>query len=482
MVTTVNADPRMSQLSNQAKAPPAPAPFVRPIAFYAPQSHPVREHSDQSGNGDSDWVTVAAARPNFDGHYQPHIPRDLGFYDLRLPNAIEDQATLARSNSIFGFCFYFHWSPRRRDPGSPISLFHESKIDLNFCFCWTNEQWTQPRASGNNEALWANDHDLESDNQFIEDVIPYLRDDRYIRFDGCPLLLVHQTNLLKNSQATFAHWRRRVREAGLPGIFIACVAFCGVQSPTDWGADALVEFPPHQYRSQSSYDRPLITNQDFQGSIFDYRMVIAQSIDRRHDDFLLFHGAMPSWDNTAGSQNASDIFLHSSPDLFEFWLRHQVIKTIEDHRNKENFLFINAWNDWTHGCHLEPCLRLQHANLAAVRRAIRPDRYLAPRPQHDSMIGALAAIDSYTIDDARYFSQLELSYESALSDIMRLKQRLEELRDVYNVWSPEARSVDNIPLPEAFARALRSRPLVYKTARIGYRLARATGWSGHGKR
>jgi lipopolysaccharide biosynthesis protein len=434
---------------------PTPA-LVRPIAFYLPQFHPVQENSDWWGEGFTEWTNVARARPNFNGHYQPHIPKDLGFYDLRMRQVIQTQAELAKKYSIFGFCFYFYWFSGRRILEAPIDVFFRSKIDMNFCFCWANENWTKRWDGGSNEILLKNEHSVENDNRFIEDVIPYMMDDRYIRYCGQPLLLVYRADLLTNAKATFSHWRRRAGESGLAGLFIACVNFYGNDRPDDFGGDALVEFPPHQYMEQSFCDPPPITNPEFRGSTLDYRIVAAQSIDRHHDDFLMFHGAMPSWDNTARRQNTSDVFLNSSPELFEFWLRHQAVKTINDKRNEERFLFINAWNEWAEGCHLEPCLRYGHRHLEAVRRAIRPDRYLIPLPQHDTVMGALAAVESYCIQDAKYFSGLETAYRSAIAEVSSLKLQVRYLQR---------------PVRRVIADWLRPRPLLYRTAR---NLARLT--------
>jgi hypothetical protein len=437
--------------------------MIKPIAFYLPQFHPVKENSEWWGPGFTEWTNVAKAQPTFSGHYQPQVPRDLGFYDLRMSETIEAQAKLARQNSIFGFCMYFYWFSGRRILETPIDVFHKSKADINFCFCWANENWTKRWDGGNNEVLLENEHSVENDNQFIEAVLPYMKDDRYIRYGGCPVLLIYRADILTDSRKTFQHWRKRAKAEGFPGLFIACVNFYGVDKPEDWGGDALVEFPPHQYLPDSFCARPGSMNPGFNGYTLDYRMVMYQSINRRHDDFLMFHGAMPSWDNTARRQNDSHIFLNSSPELFEFWLRHQVDKTLSDKRNEEKFLFINAWNEWAEGCHLEPCLKYGHAHLDAVRRSAQPDKYLVPTPQHDPVLGALASINSYEVADAKYFSALEGSYRSALAEIHGLKHEL-----VLQTRGGHGASSISVLL----ADRLRARPHLYKVARMGYRFAR----------
>lgn len=427
--------------------------MIKPITFYLPQFHPVKENSEWWGAGFTEWTNVAKARPNFEGHYQPHIPKDLGFYDLRMPETIAAQAALAKQNGIHGFCFYYYWFSGRRILETPIDVFVNNKIDMPFCFCWANENWTKRWDGGNNEVLLANEHSVENDNLFIDDVIPYMRDERYIRYDGLPMIVVYRPDILTDSKATFEHWRRRAKEAGLPGLFIASVAFYEIFHPDDWGCDALVEFPPHQYAGNaSSSTLPKFENPDFDGKILDYRAVLAQSIDR-DEDFLFFRGAMPSWDNTARRQNDPFTFINSSPELFEFWLRQQSVKTLNDDRNKEKFVFINAWNEWAEGCHLEPCLKYGHQHLEAVRRAIDVDRYLARTPPQDSAVAALASIESYKIRDFRYFSNLEDRYNEALQEILSLRRSTTRLSTV-------------------LANRLMKYPNLYKSVRATYRWAR----------
>lgn len=429
--------------------------MIKPIAFYLPQFHPVIENSEWWGPGFTEWTNVAKARPNFDRHYQPHIPRDLGFYDLRMPETFQAQVELAKKNSIFGFCFYYYWFSGRRILEKPIDVFFNAKIDFPFCFCWANENWTKRWDGGNNEILLANDHSVENDNRFIEDVLPYMKDGRYITYNGQPVILVYRPDILTNSKETFMHWKKRAAEEGFTGLFIASVAFYDIDHPEDWGADALVEFPPHQYLGDAFMKHPpKATNPEFRGNLMDYRSVMAASINRKHDDFLFFHGTMPSWDNTARRQNDPFTFVNSSPQLFEYWLRRQAVKTLEDSGNKEKFIFINAWNEWAEGAHLEPCLKYGLEHLHAVKRAVQVDRYMAPTLPTDSTIASLASIQSFESDDVKYFTELEYAYQEALNEIA--------------ASSPPS-AYRHTLFAKAAANRLRSNRLAYKLARAGYR-------------
>ncbi|MEI4480737.1 MULTISPECIES: glycosyltransferase WbsX family protein [unclassified Phyllobacterium] len=430
--------------------------MIKPIAFYLPQFHPVKENSEWWGAGFTEWTNVAKAKPNYEGHYQPQIPKDLGFYDLRMPETLAAQATLAKEYGIYGFCFYYYWFSGRRILEKPIDVFIKNKIDMPFCFCWANENWTKRWDGGNNEVLLSNEHSVENDNHIIDDIIPTMQDDRYICYDGLPLIIVYRPDILADSKKTFAHWRKQAKAAGLPGLFIASVAFYDIFHPSDWGCDALVEFPPHQYLQNSfASDVPKFTNPEFCGNVMDYRAVMSASIDRVHNDFLFFHGTMPSWDNTARRQNDPFIFKNSSPELFEFWLRNQSLKTLEDTQNKEKFVFINAWNEWAEGAHLEPCLKYGHQHLEAVRRGTNVERYITNMPAHDTTMGALAAIKSYDIANFRYLTGVESEYKAALSEIQSLRAR---------------RSKTDVPLAWVIANKLKNHPPFYRAAQILYRM------------
>lgn len=432
--------------------------MIKPIAFYLPQFHPVKENSEWWGPGFTEWTNVSKARPNFEGHYQPQIPRDLGFYDLRMPEAIQAQVDMAKEYSIYGFCFYYYWFSGRRILEKPVDVFFENNIDFPFCFCWANENWTKRWDGGNNEVLLENEHSIENDNRFIEDVIPYMKDKRYITYDGLPVIVVYRPDILTNSKETFKYWKAKAIEAGLPGLFVANVAFYNIDNPNDWGADALVEFPPHQYLPNAFALRtPQITNSQFSGNIMDYRSVMTDSINRSHDDFLFIHSAMPSWDNTARRQNDPFTFVNSSPQLFEYWLRRQCVKTTADPKNKEKFVFINAWNEWAEGAHLEPCLKYGHEHLKAVKRATQMDKYLTPALPMDSAIGALASIENYDRADLKYFTELEYTYLEALNEIPRSKKTINQNASKF---------------ASTIAYNLRSSPILYRIAQIFYRTFR----------
>lgn len=327
------------------------------IAFYLPQFHRVTENSEWWGPGFTEWTNVARGRPNFEGHYQPHIPRELGFYDLTYSETIAEQAELARLYGVHAFCFYHYWFSGRRILERPAENFLKSDININFCLCWANENWTRTWDGDTKSVLLEQKYAEGDDETFIESLIPYFNDGRYIKVAGKPLLVVYRARQIPNPKKAFGTWRERARQHGFPDLHIAVVDFHDISTPGECAADALVEFPPHKFNGpRSGPDNPLtITNPDFAGGFVDYRKIIAQSTNRPVPSFTLYRGIIPSWDNTARRQNTPTTIVNSSPELYGEWLRYLRTYTrqqFDDH--KDNFIFINAWNEWGEGCHLEP--------------------------------------------------------------------------------------------------------------------------------
>ncbi|MBB6187494.1 glycoside hydrolase family 99-like domain-containing protein [Rhodanobacter sp. MP7CTX1] len=329
---------------------------VKPIAFYLPQYHPVEENSEWWGPGFTEWTNVARGKPNFVGHYQPHVPRELGFYDLRLIDNMRAQADLARLYGIEGFCFYYYWFNGRRILELPIDNYLKSDIDFPFCVCWANENWTRTWDGLEKDVLLEQKHGPDEDRRFLEDLVPLLKDPRAIRVDGKPILLVYRADLFPDSKQTVALWREVAREHGIGELHLVAVQFYGIVDPRDWGFDAAVEFPPHTFiGSENRVHRHLeMTNPHFRGGLVDYRKVIAQSIGRTKPDYRWYRAIVPSWDNTARRQHTSHIMVDSSPGLYGYWLKWLVRYTRANNAPEDQLIFINAWNEWGEGCHLEP--------------------------------------------------------------------------------------------------------------------------------
>lgn len=345
---------------------------IRAIAYYLPQFHPTPENDEWWGKGFTEWSNTVRARPNFSGHYQPHLPGELGFYDLRLPEIREQQASLASQYGIHGFCYYHYWFNGRRILERPLQeVLTSGKPDFPFCVCWANENWSRRWDGGNNEILLEQHYSSEDDAEFIKHLLPYFHDSRYIRVLGKPLLLIYRPDLLPDPAATAARWNAICRDNGLPGVYL-----CGGQtrdrvSPAELGFDAVFEFPPLGARFGKIEPATLPgISPSFSGNVLDYRAYALQSLSEKPPGYPLHKGVMTSWDNTARRQNDGTIFLNSYPEYYETWLRESVEWVKRHNPPGEQLVFINAWNEWAEGAHLEPDERFGRRYLEATKRAL----------------------------------------------------------------------------------------------------------------
>ncbi len=342
------------------------------ISFYLPQYHRIQENDEWWGPGFTEWTNVSKGRPNFDEHYQPHIPRDLGFYDLSRIDVMREQAEMARNYGVYGFCFYYYWFSGRRILERPLDNFLKSDIDMPFCLCWANENWTRTWDGDTKSILLEQKYAEDDEEKLIASLLPFFSDSRYIRIDGKPMLVVYRINELPDPKTSVLKWRLAAEKAGLLGLHIAVVDFYDISDPREVGADAMVEFPPHKFNGPQNHPNPIptITNPSFSGSMVDYVKMIAQSAHRAQPEFNLYRGIVPGWDNTARRQNSPTIVVNNHPELFGAWLSYLRAYTRHTQSKPENaFLFINAWNEWGEGCHLEPDLRWGLRFLEETKRS-----------------------------------------------------------------------------------------------------------------
>ena len=360
-----------------------PAPDVRLLAFYLPQFHRIPENDIWWGKGFTEWTNVRRGKPQFSGHYQPHVPHPrVGYYDLNDAGVMERQAAMARSFGIHGFCFHHYWFAGKRLLEMPVErLLRTGKPDFPFCLCWANENWTRRWDGMDNEILIAQEHSPEDDELFIRDVARFMRDRRYIRVQGRPLLVIYRPQLLPDPAGTFKRWRHVCRAKGLGDIFLAAVQGFGFADPRRLGLDAAVEFPPHGAALPTLTPAQHAGARQFPGQLYDYQQLQLAMQSRRTLDYRLFRGIMPSWDNTARRAEKGTVFVNSGPQDYYLWLSHIVRETRARYKGDERLVFINAWNEWAEGCHLEPDQRHGFAWLNATRRALLPaGLHLPPEP------------------------------------------------------------------------------------------------------
>ncbi len=355
---------------------------MKTIAFHLPQFHPIPQNDTWWGRGFTEWTNVTKARPKFHSHYQPHLPADLGFYDLRLPEAREAQYELAKTYGISGFCYYHYWFAGKRVLNRPVDEILESKKpDFPFCLCWANESWTRAWDGRSGDVILDQVYSSADDQAHIEHLLPFFDDPRYIRIEGRPLFLVYRAELLPDPKRTADIWRTAARRAGIGEIYLACVeSFVRSKMPESYGFDAAVEFAPDwrcvkpitlmQKIKLLSTGAPLHPG-FYKHRIVDYHDVVHRMSSKPEPNYRRFPCVTPGFDNSARRAVDATILINSTPSAYGTWLKQTLQREyLNSKAVEEPVVFINAWNEWAEGNHLEPDQKWGSAYLEAHRDAV----------------------------------------------------------------------------------------------------------------
>lgn len=353
------------------------------ICFYLPQFHTIPENDAWWGEGFTEWTNVRAAQPQFKGHYQPRIPDELGYYNLLNSEVQRRQIELAKLYGVEGFCFYFYWFGGKRLLESPVETYlQDNTLDLPFCLCWANENWTRRWDGLESEILIAQRHSPKDDLAFIQYVSRYMADSRYIRVNGKPLLIIYRPMLLPSPKETVKRWRAWCRSSGVGEIYLCYTQSFEKVDPAEYGFDAAIEFPPNMSVGPSINDRFPSLGNNSNSTIYDWREFVDRSENYQQPKYKLFRSVCPAWDNTARRKNGATIFVNSTPALYQRWLNNAIRDTKHRHANPdEQLIFVNAWNEWGEGAYLEPDKRYGYAYLQATRDAV-----CSAEHQHDPSI------------------------------------------------------------------------------------------------
>ncbi|OYX97356.1 MAG: hypothetical protein B7Y80_19940 [Hyphomicrobium sp. 32-62-53] len=361
---------------------------VKALAYYLPQMHPIPENDKWWGRGFTEWTNVSKAVAQFDGHYQPKIPGELGFYDLRLPDVMARQIELAKLYGLGGFCFYYYWFHGKRLLERPLDMFVENKtpaFDFDFCLCWANENWTRRWDGADSEVLMEQEHSPEDHAAVFEDLARYFDEKRYIRVDGCPVILIYRPSIIPDVEDMLKIWRRAAVERGMKGLYIVATNSFGFDDAKSLGFDAICGFPPHGVEAPSATHLYPAINSGYSGYVFRYADVVSSEKERLANQLSTaksagkragtrFPGVMVAWDNEARKPGRGNVFHGSTPKLYREWLEAAVDYTTEANASDRQFVFVNAWNEWAEGAYLEPDRKFGYGYLAATANVIREAR------------------------------------------------------------------------------------------------------------
>lgn len=360
-----------------------PSSSTRLIAFYLPQFHPIPENDQWWSKGFTEWTNVARARPLFKGHHQPNIPSDLGFYDLRVPEARTAQAMLARQHGIEGFCYWHYWFDGKRLLERPFQEVLESgEPDFPFCLAWANESWTGVWNGQPNRILLEQTYPGEDDyvRHFYSQLEAFC-DRRYIQVDGKPLFVVYMPDKLPEPERFTDLWNELAVKAGLNGIY-----FIGlVDRP--WSQTA--GFNGYTYHLPGSFLKTLPKRKlnrlitKFRGRSLDvylpgrsespaqvdYSQLVRNALSSIEFGPAHYPSVLPNWDSTPRHDMKGLVLTESTPELFRAHLR-EAIDIVQSREPDHRLIFVKSWNEWAEGNYLEPDLRFGSAYLEVIREEL----------------------------------------------------------------------------------------------------------------
>ncbi|GAV12380.1 glycoside hydrolase family 99-like domain-containing protein [Paenibacillus sp. NAIST15-1] len=351
------------------------------IAYYLTQFHPDPHNEQWWGKGVTEWNNVCRAVPQFVDHYQPRLPGELGFYDLRLKENMMRQVELAKMYGVYGFSFYYYWFDGERLLEKPIEMFLADKsLDFPFSLCWANENWTKRFDGTNSDVLMEQPKSVESYKNVIHDMVRFLRDKRYITIKGKKLITVYRPALMPEPNTVLQYWREYCLEQGIGDLYIVAVKENMVELDLlGLGYDAISEFHPGTvYTNCKNITNDIdFIRKDFSGEVFDYKDLVENQKYFKYNLPKLYRAVMPMWDNTARRNNKGMIFQGATPALYKQWLKDVIMEGQNRSDLDDQMVFINAWNEWGEGAYLEPDKKYGYAYLEATKEAVEESRVKA---------------------------------------------------------------------------------------------------------
>jgi lipopolysaccharide biosynthesis protein len=348
---------------------------ARTIAFYLPQFFPIPENDEWHGKGFTEWTNVTKAKPMFKGHYQPILPSELGFYDLRVPETRLAQAELAREYGVEAFCYWHYWfGDGKRILERPFKEVLESgQPDFPFCLAWANASWTGIWYGMENSALLEQEYlGEEDDTAHFYLLLDAFKDPRYVRVDDKPLVFIYDPPGHPYMQEFMDLWRKLAEKEGLGGIY-----FIGAlrRNQDLTGFDGIAEIDPFESPRQTKFEKLISLLKcrlfNYPRRIIDYDDVVeylAQKVLRDNE----FPVITPNWDNTARSGTRGSVIVNPSPQKFDLMLKN-AIKKIEGRDQDKKIIFVEAWNEWAEGNYLEPDIKFGRGFLEVIKNNIFGD-------------------------------------------------------------------------------------------------------------
>lgn len=353
---------------------------ARIIAFYLPQFHPTPENDLWWGKGFTEWTNVASAKALFKGHEQPRVPADLGFYDLRLPETRVAQAQMAARFGVEGFCYWHYWFGGRRMLERPFNeVLRSGRPDFPFCLGWANHSWSGIWKDEPHRLLIDQTYPGEDDDRAHFDyLLEAFEDNRYIRVDGKPMLVIFKPTDVPEAKRRFDFWRELAIKAGLPGLHIVGINMLDFDSAAELGLDAVTMSTLAVTNTSNAVVNEVsriawgIRRRLSLGGprVVEYREAIKHLVpDLNQLDREAYPCVFPNWDNTPRKGRKGLVLANSTPQLFEQHLR-DAVQAVAGREEEHRIVFLKSWNEWAEGNYLEPDTKWGLQYLEALKRVV----------------------------------------------------------------------------------------------------------------
>ena len=363
------------------------------IAYYLPQYHEIPENNKWWGKGFTEWNNVKSAVPLYEGHYQPRIPLNRNYYDLSDVEVMRWQAETAQKYGVYGFCFYHYWFSEKPIMEKPLlNLLENKDIKIPFCFCWANESWTNAWAKPDNKVILEQKYgDKEEWKRHFEFLLPFFKDERYIKEDNCPLMVIYRPYLFDGMKEMLEYWKILAKEQGFDGIKVASQRFEKKDKQPELFnyMDYHIEYQPNrcvdEEEQPSALLKFLVGIQDFilkvfnvdvsfrkkKGKLrmFDYDKLWNRVLNEKPVSDRAIAGAFVGFDNSPRYKYRARIFDGATPEKFADYLSKQIEHVKKDYPT--DYLFVFAWNEWGEGGYLEPDEKFGYGYLDAIRNSIK---------------------------------------------------------------------------------------------------------------
>lgn len=359
---------------------------MKVIAFYLPQFHTFPENDAWWGKGFTEWTSVKGAKPLYEGHMQPRVPLNENYYDLTDIEVMRWQANLAKEYGVYGFCYYHYWFDGKLLMEKPMEMMKDdNSIDLPFCICWANENWTRAWAAKQREVLISQTYgERVGWKEHFDYLLPFFKDKRYICVDGKPLFVIYRPEIIPCLRDMLEYWQALAVQAGLPGLAFAYQyrEYNHLTSPTgdlfDYGIEYQPIFSRKKYRRSLKYvweygvntlaNRFSILQNRYTALRYDYCKEWENIIHTMPRDEKMIPGAFVDWDNTPRHKFRGSMYENATPENFEKYLTIQIRRAKEIYQ--KDMLFMFAWNEWGEGGYLEPDEQRGYGMLQAIKNAL----------------------------------------------------------------------------------------------------------------